>query len=91
MPAFSHRWFTDNDFHGATYIPGARASTPGGSSSGGAASAVASGMGAIAHGNDFGGLIRYPAYACGVAGLRPPGRIPPSIRPPRRIVRPPRN
>lgn len=75
-PAFSHRWFTDNDFHGATYNPWGKGLTPGGSS-GGAASAVASGMGAIAHGNDFGGSIRYPAYACGVAGLRPtPGRIP---------------
>jgi len=75
-PAFSHRWFTDNDLHGATYNPWSRRLTPGGSS-GGAASAVAAGMGAIAHGNDFGGSIRYPAYACGVAGLRPtPGRIP---------------
>ena len=75
-PAFSHRWFTDNDLHGATHNPWGKGITPGGSS-GGAASAVASGMGAIAHGNDFGGSIRYPAYACGVAGLRPtPGRIP---------------
>jgi amidase len=75
-PAFSHRWFTDNDLHGATYNPWGKGLTPGGSS-GGAASAVAAGMGAIAHGNDFGGSIRYPAYACGVAGLRPtPGRIP---------------
>ncbi|MGE0284931.1 MAG: amidase family protein [Bradyrhizobium sp.] len=75
-PAFSHRWFTDNDLHGATCNPWNKALTPGGSS-GGAASAVASGMGAIGHGNDFGGSIRYPAYACGVAGLRPtPGRIP---------------
>jgi amidase len=75
-PAFSHRWFTDNDLHGATYNPWSKRLTPGGSS-GGAASAVAAGMGAIAHGNDFGGSIRYPAYACGVAGLRPtPGRIP---------------
>lgn len=75
-PAFSHRWFTDNDLHGVTYNPWSRGLTPGGSS-GGAASAVAAGIGAIAHGNDFGGSIRYPAYACGVAGLRStPGRIP---------------
>jgi amidase len=75
-PAFSHRWFTNNDLHGATYNPWSRGLTPGGSS-GGAASAIAAGIGAIAHGNDFGGSIRYPAYACGVAGLRPtPGRIP---------------
>jgi len=75
-PAFSHRWFTDNDLHGATYNPWDKNLTPGGSS-GGAASAVAAGMGAVAHGNDFGGSIRYPAYACGIAGLRPtPGRIP---------------
>jgi len=75
-PAFSHRWFTDNDLHGATYNPWGKGLTPGGSS-GGAASAVAAGMCAIGHGNDFGGSIRYPAYACGVAGLRPtPGRIP---------------
>lgn len=75
-PAFSHRWFTDNDLHGATRNPWSARLTPGGSS-GGAAAAVAAGMGALAHGNDFGGSIRYPAYACGVGGLRPtPGRIP---------------
>ena len=75
-PAFSHRWFTDNDAHGTTSNPWSSNLTPGGSS-GGAASAVAAGMGAIAHGNDFGGSVRYPAYACGVVGLRPtPGRVP---------------
>lgn len=75
-PAFSHRWFTDNELHGATRNPWGKGLTPGGSS-GGAAAALAAGMGAIAHGNDYGGSIRYPAYACGVAGLRPtPGRVP---------------
>ena len=41
-PAFSWRWFTDNDLHGRTYSPWDRAITPGGSS-GGAAAAVAAG------------------------------------------------
>ena len=75
-PAFSLRWFTDNDLHGRTLNPFDAAVTPGGSS-GGAAAAVATGMGAIAHGNDYGGSIRYPAWACGVVGLRTTvGRIP---------------
>lgn len=75
-PAFSMRWFTDNDAHGRTLNPWDARVTPGGSS-GGAASAVASGIGPIAHGNDQGGSIRYPAYACGVMGLRPSlGRVP---------------
>ncbi|WP_175919902.1 amidase family protein [Burkholderia pyrrocinia] len=75
-PAFSYRWFTDNELHGRTSNPWDPALTPGGSS-GGAAAAVAAGIGAIAHGNDLGGSIRYPAYACGVAGLRPStGRVP---------------
>ena len=75
-PAFSLRWFTDNDLHGRTLNPFDPAVTPGGSS-GGAAAAVASGMGPIAHGNDYGGSIRYPAWACGVVGLRTTvGRVP---------------
>lgn len=75
-PAFSYRWFTDNQIHGATLNPHDHALTPGGSS-GGAAAAVASGMGAIALGTDIAGSIRYPAYACGVHGLRPTsGRVP---------------
>ncbi|MGH6628034.1 MAG: amidase family protein [Burkholderiaceae bacterium] len=75
-PAFSLRWFTDNDLHGRTLNPFDAGRTPGGSS-GGAAAAVAMGMGAIAHGNDYGGSIRYPAWACGVVGLRTTvGRVP---------------
>lgn len=75
-PAFSLRWFTDNDIHGRTLNPWDPDVTPGGSS-GGAAVAVAAGMGAIAHGNDYGGSIRHPAWACGVVGLRPTtGRVP---------------
>ncbi len=75
-PAFSYRWFTDNDLHGRTLNPRDEGRTPGGSS-GGAASAVAAGMLPIAHGNDIGGSIRYPAYVCGVVGIRPTaGRVP---------------
>jgi len=75
-PAFSLRWFTRNLVHGATINPRDPALTPGGSS-GGAAVAVASGMGPIGHGTDIAGSIRYPAYACGVHGLRPSlGRVP---------------
>ena len=76
VPAFSTRYFTDNALHGRTLNPRNPALTPGGSS-GGAASAVASGIGPLAHGNDRAGSVRYPAYACGVAGLRASvGRIP---------------
>jgi amidase len=74
-PAFSLRWFTNNRLHGHTFNPHDKAITPGGSS-GGAASAVASGICALGHGTDIGGSIRYPAYACGLQGLRPTlGRI----------------
>ena len=75
-PAFSYRWFTSNLIHGDTRNPRDPGITPGGSS-GGAGAAVAAGIGHIAHGTDIAGSIRYPAYACGVHGLRPTfGRVP---------------
>lgn len=70
------RWFTRNALHGATRNPAFPALTPGGAS-GGAASAVAAGIGALGHGTDIAGSIRYPAFACGIHGLRPGlGRVP---------------
>ena len=75
-PAFSLRWFTRNSLHGHTKNPVNEQITPGGSS-GGAAASVAAGIGAIGHGTDIARSIRYPAYACGVHGLRPTlGRVP---------------
>lgn len=75
-PEFSYRWFTDNPLRGKTLNPWNHGVTPGGSS-GGASSSVALGIGAMGHGNDLGGSLRYPAYACGVTTIRPSmGRVP---------------
>jgi amidase len=87
-PAFSMRWFTENDLHGRTLNPWDRDRTPGGSS-GGASAAVAAGMGPIAQGNDLAGSVRYPAYCTGLYGLRPSfGRVP-AFLPSGREERPP--
>ncbi len=64
------RIFSDNALHGRTLNPRDASVTPGGSS-GGAGAATATGIGAIAHGNDIGGSVRIPAYCNGVVGLRP--------------------
>lgn len=75
-PAFSMRWFTRNSLHGHTLNPRNAKLTPGGSS-GGSAAAVAAGICALGHGTDIAGSIRYPAYACGLHGIRPSlGRVP---------------
>ncbi len=75
-PTFALRWFTSNSLNGATRNPRDPGLTPGGSTGGGAA-AVAAGIGQLAVGTDIGGSLRYPAYACGIHGLRPTlGRVP---------------
>lgn len=74
-PAMSFGLFTNNKLYGRTLNPWNAELSPGGSS-GGAAVSVATGMVPLAHGNDSGGSIRYPAYCCGIFGIRPTfGRV----------------
>ncbi len=68
-PEFGHKPFTEGPFFGRTLNPASHAHTCGGSS-GGAAVAVAAGMGQLALGTDGGGSIRIPAACCGVVGLK---------------------
>ncbi|WP_398466549.1 amidase family protein [Tardiphaga sp.] len=75
-PEFSLRAFTDNPMFGLTQNPWSQDITCGGSS-GGAGAAVAAGIGAIAHGNDIGGSLRWPAHCNGVVTIKPTqGRVP---------------
>jgi amidase len=75
-PEFGAGGNTFNAVFGATRNPWNPALTSGGSS-GGAAAALATGMGPLAQGSDLGGSLRMPAAFCGVVGFRTsPGLIP---------------
>lgn len=80
VPAFCYRWFASNDLHGTTANPHDLTKSPGGSS-GGAASAVAAGIGALAHGNDVAGSLRLPGSVCGVYAMKGTMGLIPSYNP----------
>jgi len=75
-PEFGWKGVTDSALTGITRNPWNPDKTPGGSS-GGAAAAVASGMGPLAIGTDGGGSIRIPCSFTGLFGIKPSfGRVP---------------
>lgn len=69
-PEFSFRATTDNELYGRTMSPWNDRASAGGSS-GGAAAAAMMGYGPLHHGNDIGGSLRFPSYACGAATVKP--------------------
>ena len=69
-PEFGHKGLTDGPSFGTTRNPWALDRAAGGSS-GGAASAVAAGIGPLGLGTDGAGSIRIPAAYCGIVGLKP--------------------
>jgi Asp-tRNA(Asn)/Glu-tRNA(Gln) amidotransferase A subunit family amidase len=75
-PEFGCKGVTDNRVFGYTRNPW-RLDRVAGGSSGGAAAALAAGLGPLAEGSDLAGSIRIPAGCCGVVGFKPSlGRVP---------------
>ena len=86
LPDFGLRVHTDSTLRGLTRNPWRPDVTAGGSS-GGEASALASGMSPLGLGNDLGGSLRNPAHCCGIASIKPstgvvPARLVPAARGP---------
>jgi amidase len=70
LPDFGLRVTTESSLHGDTHNPWHPTRTAGGSS-GGEASALASGMSPLGFGNDIGGSLRNPATCCGITSIKP--------------------
>jgi len=75
-PEYGCKGETNSPRSGLTRNPWHLGKTPGGSS-GGAAAAVAAGLGPLAVGTDGAGSVRIPAAFCGNVGMKPSfGRVP---------------
>lgn len=69
-PEFGWKGDSGNRLIGPTHNPWKHGATAGGSS-GGAAAAIAAGLGPLAQGSDGAGSIRIPAAFCGIFGIKP--------------------
>ena len=79
-PELGWKGDSGNRVHGPSFNPWNLKKTPGGSS-GGAAAAVAAGLGPLAQGSDGAGSIRIPAAFCGIFGFKPSFGLAPQYPP----------
>lgn len=70
VPVNLSDWQSYNPIYGQTNNPWDLQRSPGGSS-GGAAAALAAGLGYLSVGSDIGGSIRIPSHFCGIYGHKP--------------------